>query len=97
MRRNGGLEYKLSVQRIIMEQAKPSVDVNRNDTSGDPVRSESRDATDGGGWNRISVEASVMEVERGVPLDSRKSHHHLEKSMSGAQSTKTQRITKRQV
>ena len=80
-----------------MEQAKLSDNANRKDTSGDPVRSESRNVSGSGGWNRSSVEASVMEVERRVPLDSRASHRHLEKSMNGAQSAKTQRITKRQV
>ena len=82
---------------LIMEQVKPACNVNRKDTSGAPVRSESRDVLAGGGWNRSSDEASVMEVERRVPLDSQRSNHHLEKSMSGTPKAKTQRITKRQV
>ena len=75
-----------------MEQAKLPDNANRKDTSGDPVRSESRDVSGSGGWNRSSVEASVMEVERRVPIDSRASHRHLEKSMNGAQSAKTQKL-----
>ena len=53
-----------------MEQVKLSGNANRKDTSGDPARSESRDVSGSGGWNRMSDEASVMEVERRVPLGS---------------------------
>ncbi len=80
-----------------MEQVKPACNAKRKDTSGDPVRSESRKVHAGGGWNRSSDEASVMEAERRVPLDSLQRNHHLEKSMSGTLEAKTQRITKRQV
>ena len=82
---------------LIMEQVKPSDNENRKDTSGDPVRSESRDVSGGGGWNRSSDETSVIEAERRVPLDGLRSNHHLEKRMSGTLKAKTQRITKRQV
>ena len=75
---------------LITEQVKPACNVNRKDTSGDPVRSESRDVYVGGGWNRSSAEASVMEVERRVPLDGQRRNHHLEKSMSGTLEAKTQ-------
>jgi hypothetical protein len=80
-----------------MEQVKPTGNENRKDTSGNPVRSESREVHVGGGWNHSSDEASVMGAERKVPLDSLRSNHHLEQSMSGAPKVKTQSITKRQV
>lgn len=73
-----------------MEQVKPAGNANRKDTSGNPVRSESRNVLAGGGWNRSSEDASVMEAERRVPLDSLRSNHHLEKSMSGTPKAKTQ-------
>ena len=80
-----------------MEQAKLTDNANRKDTSGINREVESRDVSVSGGWNRSSDEASVMEAERRVPLDSCASHRHLQKSMNGTQATKTQRITKRQV
>jgi hypothetical protein len=74
-----------------MEQVKPSGNANRKDTSGDPVRSESRDVPGGGGWNRSSAETSEMGAERRVPLDSLRSNRHLEERMSGTLKAKTQR------
>ena len=47
-----------------MELWKPTGDGNRNDTSGQAVRSKSRDTSVGGGLTRSSDETSVMAVER---------------------------------